>query len=72
MIEAPKVSVVVPALNEREALPSLLEEIRASCEGLGDPFEVVVVDDGSTDGSFELIEQLTQDGERIVRQAAAV
>ena len=61
MIEAPKVSVVVPALNEREALPSLLEEIRASCEGLGDPFEVVVVDDGSTDGSFELIEQLTQE-----------
>ena len=50
-------SVVIPALNEREALPALLEEIEQTCASLG-RWEVIVVDDGSTDGSFELVEQL--------------
>ncbi len=55
------VSVIVPALNEREALPELLEEIERSCSGLGRSWEVIVIDDGSTDGSFELLEGLAAD-----------
>jgi glycosyltransferase involved in cell wall biosynthesis len=52
------VSIVVPVLNEREALPQLLEELEQACSALGRSFEVIVVDDGSTDRSFELVEEL--------------
>lgn len=51
-------SIVIPALNEREALPELLAEIQETCDATGICWEVIVVDDGSTDGSFELLEQL--------------
>lgn len=51
-------SIVIPALNESEALPGLLEEIAQVCEPRGLGWEAIVVDDGSTDGSMELIEQL--------------
>ena len=52
-------SVIVPALNESAALPALLDEIARACgECAGDSWEAIVVDDGSTDGSFELIERL--------------
>ena len=51
-------SVVIPALNEREALPGLLDEIERTCDSLGLSWEAIVVDDGSSDGSTELVEQL--------------
>jgi glycosyltransferase involved in cell wall biosynthesis len=57
-----ELSVVVPVLNEREALPELLEEIERACETLPGAFEIVVVDDGSTDGSVELLEGLAAEG----------
>jgi glycosyltransferase involved in cell wall biosynthesis len=51
-------SIVIPALNEGEALPGLLDEIALACESLGASWEAIVVDDGSTDGSAELVEEL--------------
>jgi len=54
-------SVVIPALNEREALAGLLDEIERSCSTLGRSWEAIVVDDGSRDGSFALIEELAAD-----------
>jgi len=54
----PDLSIVVPALNEREALPELLGEIDEVCERVGASKETIVVDDGSTDGTFEMIEGL--------------
>ena len=51
-------SIVIPALNEREALAGLIEEIEQVCDPLGLAWELIVVDDGSTDGSFELVEEL--------------
>jgi glycosyltransferase involved in cell wall biosynthesis len=54
-------SIVIPALNEREALPGLIEEIAAVCEGLGSSWEAIVVDDGSSDGSTALIEELAHE-----------
>jgi glycosyltransferase involved in cell wall biosynthesis len=45
------ISVVVPLLNEERSLDELYGEIVAALEPRGEPFEVVFVDDGSTDGS---------------------
>ena len=57
-MNAVDLSIVVPALNERQALPGLLEEIAAACESLGASWEAIVVDDGSVDGTTELVEEL--------------
>ncbi|MBK5219732.1 MAG: glycosyltransferase [Thermoleophilia bacterium] len=53
------VSIVIPALNEREALPELLGEIEAVCGRAGLRWEAIVVDDGSRDGSFGLLAELS-------------
>ena len=55
---APDLSIVIPALNERESLPGLLEEIERVCAALDRSWEAIVVDDGSSDGTFELIAEL--------------
>jgi len=52
-------SIVIPALDERDSLPDLIEEIVQVCDGLGRTWEAIVVDDGSTDGSTELVEELS-------------
>jgi len=58
-------SLIIPALNEREALPGLIAEIDQACEGLGLQWEVVVVDDGSTDGTYAEIAELAETNERV-------
>ncbi len=55
-----KLSIVVPVYNEKENIQLLCREIRNACEPLGRPYEVLVVDDGSTDGTFALLERLHQ------------
>jgi undecaprenyl-phosphate 4-deoxy-4-formamido-L-arabinose transferase len=51
-----KVSVVVPVFNEEGNLPELLSRLTAVMEGLGRPYEMVFVDDGSRDRSLEILE----------------
>ncbi len=53
----PDVSVVVPIYNEVESLPHLLEAIATSLNGTGLNYELICVDDGSKDGSAELLKQ---------------
>lgn len=67
--ELPGVSVVVMAYNEAESLESVVREIHAALERLGTPREVVIVDDGSTDGTVAVAEQLARalDAVRVVR-----
>ncbi|MGH7301809.1 MAG: dolichyl-phosphate beta-glucosyltransferase [Candidatus Rokuibacteriota bacterium] len=52
----PRWSVVIPAFNEAERLPPFLEAVVAYFEGRDEPYEVIVVDDGSTDGTGALVE----------------
>jgi len=52
---APEISVVVPAYNEAENLPILLAELRAVLAAVGRSWELVLVDDGSTDGTAERV-----------------
>ena len=54
----PVVSVVVPVFEEAASLPELAAEIRRAMERAGRTFEVWLVDDGSRDASWEVIERL--------------
>jgi glycosyltransferase involved in cell wall biosynthesis len=65
MNAAPDLSIVIPALNERQALPGLLEEIATACESLGCSWEAIVVDDGSTDETTELLAELAAERPQI-------
>lgn len=55
---APQVSVIVPAYNEVESLALLASRVRDVFERAGRSFEIVFVDDGSTDGSAECLTKL--------------
>jgi len=61
----PQLSLVIPAYNEAGALPALLEEVEQVCARLGLSWEVVVVDDGSTDGTGELLEKHAREHEGV-------
>jgi glycosyltransferase involved in cell wall biosynthesis len=50
-------SVVIPVYNEEGSLPELLEEVHAALDPLGRSFEIVLVDDGSSDRSFIFLEE---------------
>ena len=52
---APQVSVVVPVYNEEGNLPELHRRLVAALEGLGGGWELIYVDDGSRDRSFEML-----------------
>jgi dolichol-phosphate mannosyltransferase len=54
-VTAPDLSVVFPVYNEEENIPILLQEIAAALEGRGWTYEIVAVDDGSTDRSLEVL-----------------
>ena len=53
-------AVVVPAFNEAESLPELVERIDQAVTGMGRTYEVWVIDDGSTDGTFGVVEDLAR------------
>jgi len=52
------IAVVVPAFNEAESLPELVERIDEAITGMGRTWEVWVIDDGSTDGTFAVVKKL--------------
>ena len=66
----PEISLVIPVYNEEENLPVLAGEIRAALEPAGLSYEVIYVDDGSTDSSPAVLERLAREDPRtrIVRQ----
>ena len=51
-------SVVIPAFNEVDRLPPYLEEVVGFFDGRGEPYEVIVVDDGSTDATVPTVRAL--------------
>jgi glycosyltransferase involved in cell wall biosynthesis len=51
-------SIIVPALNEQDSLEILHRQIVEVCGALGEPIEIIFVDDGSTDGSWKTIRDL--------------
>ena len=53
-------SIVIPLFNEEESLPELCDWIKRVCEAHHYSYEVILVDDGSTDDSWQVIEKIRQ------------
>ncbi|CAN5559309.1 glycosyltransferase family 2 protein [soil metagenome] len=53
-------SIVIPLLNEEESLPELADWIKKVCDANGFSYEIIFIDDGSTDSSWEVIACLRQ------------
>lgn len=60
-------TVLVPAHDEAESIPSVVQTIQATLRECKRPWEILVVDDGSTDGTARLAEEL---GTRVIRHGA--
>ena len=58
---APDLSIVVPIYNEVESTPRLIEAIAAVMQANRYRYEIICVDDGSTDGSADLLRQIARD-----------
>lgn len=65
VISSPKLSVVVPLYNEFENVDPLVQWIMESLEEYPDPFELVLVDDGSSDGTWAHISAAARTDRRI-------
>ncbi len=60
-----KLSIVVPVLDEAESLPTLYEEITAVGRQHGYDLEVIFIDDGSRDTSWQVIQKLAASDARV-------
>ncbi len=60
-----KVSIIVPIYNERENLELFMKSLTEAMTSSGEDYEVILVDDGSTDGSVEYLETLLDSDPRI-------
>ncbi|HTN47229.1 MAG TPA: glycosyltransferase family 2 protein [Flavipsychrobacter sp.] len=57
----PDISLVIPLYNEEESLPELAEWIHRVCREYGYAYEVIMIDDGSTDKSWNAVENLSKE-----------
>src|SRR5215210_836735 len=61
----PEVSVVVPMRNEADSVPRLYEELTGALDGFGRPYEIIAIDDGSTDDTFSQLAALQRKDSRL-------
>lgn len=61
----PIYSIVVPVFNEAESLSYLYEQVIKVMEKIGEPFELVLVNDGSTDRSYQIMQVLHERDPRV-------
>ena len=55
MADAPHLSLVIPCYNEEENVPTLLARVESSLDTTGKPYEVIIIDDGSTDKTPQML-----------------
>ena len=69
---SPELSIVVPVFNEEDVLPLLAQRLRPVADGLGASYEVVTVDDGSTDSTAVVLQRIRREWPelRVVRLRA--
>jgi len=61
----PTFSIIAPIYNEKENLPELYRRVSEVMDSTNEPWELVLVDDGSTDGSTDIIRQLADSDRRV-------
>lgn len=61
-----EISIIVPILNEEDSVGPLYDAVVAHVEPLGKPFELIYVDDGSTDESFDRLKAMAEKDPRVV------
>ena len=57
--ETTELSVVLPVYNEKDNLIQMHAELKRSLDNIGKPYEILFVDDGSDDGSMEILEDIS-------------
>src|ERR1700677_2526478 len=62
----PKYSIVVPFHNEEENVTQLYARLKSVMEQVGDSFELVLVDDGSNDRTYKLLEEIAAVDSRVL------
>ncbi|MBI2160885.1 MAG: glycosyltransferase family 2 protein [Candidatus Rokubacteria bacterium] len=65
MADGDALSVILPVLNERDNLELLHERLTEALEPMGRDYEVIYVDDGSTDGSWDVLKKLAEADARV-------
>ena len=65
-IDMPKYSIVVPFHNEEENVTVLYARLKQVMEQVGDTFELVLVDDGSSDRTYKLLEEIAAVDSRVL------
>jgi len=63
---SPELSIIVPIYNEVESIPHLIEAIAAAVQGISVTYEIICVDDGSKDGSTNLLKDIAQKRQDVV------
>lgn len=61
----PTFSIIAPIYNELENIPELFPRVRDVMDQTGEPWELILVDDGSTDGSTDMIRNLAENDARV-------
>ncbi|MFO7623166.1 MAG: glycosyltransferase family 2 protein [Anaerolineales bacterium] len=64
-MSTPTFTIIAPVYNELENLPILYDRVRQVMDSTGEPWELILVDDGSTDGSTDLIRKLAEQDHRV-------
>ncbi len=62
----PEVSIAIPLHNEEGNLPKLYQELKEVLDGIGLPYEIVFVNDGSTDGTGEILREIQDHDPHVV------
>jgi glycosyltransferase involved in cell wall biosynthesis len=63
--EAGMISITVPVYNERESLPHLMPALRTVLDRIGRPWEVILVNDGSSDGTDRILDEMARADPRV-------
>jgi dolichyl-phosphate beta-glucosyltransferase len=65
----PELSVVIPAYNEEQRLPRTIEQIERYLDGRGVDYELIIVDDGSSDGTRQVMDSAAERNKKIRLEA---
>ena len=65
-LQSPAYSIVVPLFNEQESVTPLYVKVTEVMDAIGEPYEIVFIDDGSKDSTFRVLSEISNDDERVV------